>query len=113
MAPITLEAGNSLALASWCARRGTDTQDRVDVYSAGLRSRVATSLTRAIKRHARWTPRGPVGRYTMRATDGLRTTITLGPVNGDGRAFALELSLGMSLPVPEQDEQLPDRIEAF
>ena len=48
----------------------------------------------------------------MRATDGLQTTITLGPVNGDGQAISLELSLGMSLPMPNQDEHLPDQIEA-
>jgi hypothetical protein len=48
----------------------------------------------------------------MRATDGLQTTITLGPVNGDGQAISLELSLGMTLPVPPQDEHLPDQIEA-
>jgi uncharacterized protein UPF0236 len=49
----------------------------------------------------------------MRATDGLQTTITLGPVNSDGQAFSLELSLGMSLPMPRQDEHLPDQIEAY
>ena len=49
----------------------------------------------------------------MRATDGLQTTITLGPVNGIDQAFSLELSLEMSLPMPPQDEHLPDQIEAF
>jgi hypothetical protein len=49
----------------------------------------------------------------MRATDGLQTTIALGPAKGDGQAFSLELSLGMSLPIPQQDEHLPDQIEAF
>jgi Uncharacterised protein family (UPF0236) len=49
----------------------------------------------------------------MRATDGLQTTITLSPVNVDGQACSLELSLGMSLPMPHQDEHLPDQIEAF
>ena len=49
----------------------------------------------------------------MRATDGLQTTITLGPVKDDGQAFALELSLEMSLPMPQQDVHLPDQIEAF
>jgi hypothetical protein len=48
----------------------------------------------------------------MRATDGLQATITLGPVNRDDRGLWLELSLGMSLPMPHQDEHLPDRIEA-
>ena len=52
-------------------------------------------------------------RYTMRATDGLQTTINLGPVHRDDQAFSLQLSLGMSLPVPSQDEHLPDQIEAF
>ena len=52
-------------------------------------------------------------RHTMRATDGLQTTITLSPVNSDERDFALELSLRMSLPIPQQDEHLPDQIEAF
>ena len=49
----------------------------------------------------------------MRATDGLQTTINLGPVHRDDQAFSLPLSLGMSLPVPSQDEHLPDQIEAF
>ena len=49
----------------------------------------------------------------MRATDGLQTTITLSPVNGDGQAFSVELSLEMSLPMPHQDEHLPDQIEAY
>ena len=49
----------------------------------------------------------------MRATDGLQTTITVGPVNSHGQAISLEMSLGMSLPIPQQDEHLPDEIEAF
>jgi len=49
----------------------------------------------------------------MRATDGLQTTINLGPVHRDDQALSLQLSLGMSLPVPSQDEHLPDQIEAF
>jgi len=48
----------------------------------------------------------------MRATNDLQTTITLGPVNGDGQTISLELSLDMSLPMPHQDEHLPDQIEA-
>ena len=48
----------------------------------------------------------------MRATDGLQTTITLGPVNHDGQAFSLGLSLEMCLPILQQDEHLPDQIEA-
>ncbi len=49
----------------------------------------------------------------MRATDGLQTTITLGSVKPDGQTFSLELSLEMSLPMPRQDEHLPDQIEAY
>src|SRR3982751_4270785 len=64
------------------------------------------------KRHARWTPIVPVWRYTMRATDGLQTTITLGPVKDQGQVVSLGLSLELSLPMPSQDEHLPDHIEA-
>ena len=35
------------------------------------------------------------------------------PRHRDDQAFSLQLSLGMSLPVPSQDEHLPDQIEAF
>jgi hypothetical protein len=49
----------------------------------------------------------------MRATDGLQTNISLGPVNAEGQAFSLELSLGITFPMPAQDEHLPDQIEAF
>jgi hypothetical protein len=49
----------------------------------------------------------------MRATDGLQTTISTSPVNRDGGTFSLELSVGISLPMPPQDEHLPDMIEAF
>jgi hypothetical protein len=49
----------------------------------------------------------------MRATDGLQITIKLGSVNGDGQAFSLGMSLDMSLPIPDQDEHLPNQIEAF
>ena len=49
----------------------------------------------------------------MRATDGLQTTITHRPVNVIDQKFALELSLGMTLPIPPQDEHLPDQIEAY
>jgi len=49
----------------------------------------------------------------MRATDGLQTTLHLGPVNRDAQTLSLELSFGMSLPLPHQDEHLPDQIEAF
>ena len=49
----------------------------------------------------------------MRATDGLQTTITNSPVNSDGQALSLELSLKISLPMPSQDEHLPGQIEGF
>jgi hypothetical protein len=49
----------------------------------------------------------------VRATDGLQTTIALGPVNCEGQTLALELQLQMTVPLPEQDEHLPDQIEAF
>ena len=49
----------------------------------------------------------------MRDTNGLQTTITLGPVNRQGQTLSLELGLQMSLPLPDQDEHLPDQIEAF
>jgi Uncharacterised protein family (UPF0236) len=49
----------------------------------------------------------------VRATDGLQTTITSSPVNVIDQKFSLELSLGISLPIPPQDEHLPDQIEAY
>src|SRR5512135_1006191 len=53
-----------------------------------------------------------VWRFTVRDTDDLQATLTLGPVNRDGQTLALELGLRMTLPMPDQDEHLPDRIEA-
>src|SRR5215210_925371 len=55
----------------------------------------------------------PVWRFTVRETDGLQTTLTLGPVNHQGQTLALELELQMTVPLPDQDEHLPDQIEAF
>lgn len=49
----------------------------------------------------------------MRDIDDLQTTITLGPVNREGQTLSLELGLQMTLPIPDQDEHLPDQIEAF
>ena len=49
----------------------------------------------------------------MRATDGLQTTIEFRSVNRVDQTLSLELSLGMLLPMPHQDEHLPDQIEAF
>ena len=48
----------------------------------------------------------------MRTTDGLQTTITCRPVNVIDQRVSVELSLEMSLPMPHQDEHLPDQIEA-
>jgi hypothetical protein len=48
----------------------------------------------------------------VRATDGLQTTIAVSPVNRIDQTLSLELSLAMSLPMPYQDEHLPDQIEA-
>src|SRR6476469_9988112 len=66
-----------------------------------------------MKKHARWLPIVAVWRHTVRATDGLQTTITCSPVNLVGQRLSLDLSLGMSLPLPHQDEHLPDQIEAY
>jgi hypothetical protein len=49
----------------------------------------------------------------VRETNGLQTTITCRPVNRIDQTFSVELSLEMSLPMPLQDEHLPDQIEAF
>src|SRR3954466_5482194 len=54
-----------------------------------------------------------VRRFTVRDADDLQTTITLGPVNRQGQALSLELALQMTVPMPDQDEHLPDRIEAY
>jgi hypothetical protein len=48
----------------------------------------------------------------VRTTDGLQTTITCSPVNLIDQTFSVALSLEMSLPIPPQDEHLPDQIEA-
>jgi hypothetical protein len=66
-----------------------------------------------MKKHARWTPIVAVWRHTVRATDGLQTTIMCSPVNRVDQTLSLDLSLGMSLPMPHQDEHLPDQIEAY
>jgi hypothetical protein len=48
----------------------------------------------------------------VRATDGLQTTITPGPVNCADQRLSLDLELQMTLPMPDQDEHLPDQVEA-
>jgi Uncharacterised protein family (UPF0236) len=49
----------------------------------------------------------------MRATDDLQATVALSPVNCQDQTLALELNLQMALPLPPQDEHLPDQIEAY
>jgi Uncharacterised protein family (UPF0236) len=49
----------------------------------------------------------------VRETNGLQTTIALGPVNCQGQTLALEFEMQMTVPLPDQDEHLPDQIEAF
>jgi hypothetical protein len=48
----------------------------------------------------------------VRTTDGLQATITCSPVNVIDQTFSVQLSLETSLPMPPQDEHLPDQIEA-
>ncbi len=48
----------------------------------------------------------------MRQTSDVQTTITCSPVNQTDQVLSLELSLEMTLPMPHQDEHLPDQIEA-
>jgi hypothetical protein len=47
----------------------------------------------------------------VRDTDGLKTNLTLGTVNCQGPDLSVELGLQLTLPLPEQDRDLPDRIE--
>jgi len=49
----------------------------------------------------------------VRATDGLQTTIASSSVNLLDQTLSLELALELSLPMPHQDEHLPDRIESY
>jgi hypothetical protein len=48
----------------------------------------------------------------VRDTNGLETTITISPVNRQAQTLSLELTLRMALPMPDQDDHLPDQIEA-
>jgi hypothetical protein len=66
-----------------------------------------------MKKHARCITIVAVWRHNVRATDGLQTTITCRPVNRVDQTLSLDLSLGISLPMPHQDEHLPDQIEAY
>jgi hypothetical protein len=49
----------------------------------------------------------------VRDTNGVQTTINLGFVNRVGQTLSLEMRLQMAFPMPNQDEHLPDQIEAF
>lgn len=48
----------------------------------------------------------------MRDTDGFQATITLGPVNRVGNDLSASLEMAMTLPMPDQDEHLPDTLES-
>jgi Uncharacterised protein family (UPF0236) len=48
----------------------------------------------------------------VRGTDGLQTTITLGPVNRVDQNLSAALEMVITLPMPDHDEHLPDTIEA-
>src|SRR5271157_4417202 len=87
-----------LALASWCAMMGRMCKIG-GMVSGEIPGRGGDYPCPSIKKHAGWNTIVAVWRHTMRATDGLQTTITLGSVNHDGQAFSLGLSLQMSLPI--------------
>jgi hypothetical protein len=48
----------------------------------------------------------------VRDTDGLQTTITPGAVNRHDQELTASLEMSIRLPMPDQDEHLPDTIEA-
>ena len=45
-------------------------------------------------------------------TDGLQTTVHLGPVKRAGQDLSASLTMTITLPMPDQDEHLPDFLEA-
>jgi hypothetical protein len=49
----------------------------------------------------------------VRDTNNLQMTIAVGAVNRVGQTLAVELGVQMAFPMPDQDEHLPDEIEAF
>src|SRR4051812_42738945 len=57
-------------------------------------------------------PIGPVWRFTVCDTDGLQTTVHLGPVKRAGQDLSASLAMTIALPMPDQDEHLPDLLEA-
>jgi hypothetical protein len=48
----------------------------------------------------------------VRDTDDNQATIDIGPVNRQGQSLALDLTLQMTMPMPDHDEHLPDQIES-
>jgi hypothetical protein len=48
----------------------------------------------------------------VRGTDGLQTTITLGPVKRVNQDLSASLEMVITVPMPDQDEHLPETIEA-
>ena len=57
-------------------------------------------------------PIGPVWRFTVCDTDGLQTSVHLGPVKRAGQDLSASLTMTITLPMPDQDEHLPDLLEA-
>ena len=57
-------------------------------------------------------PIGPVWRFTVCDTDGLQATVHLGPVKRAGQDLSASLTMTITLPMPDQDEHLPDLLEA-
>ena len=71
-------------------------------------------LAQLIKKHAGWTPIVPVWRHTMRVTDGLQTPSPRPRQRCIDQTISLELVAGDGLcPCRNQDEHLPDQIEAI
>jgi Uncharacterised protein family (UPF0236) len=54
-----------------------------------------------------------LGRFTVRHTDSLEATITVGPVKLHDHTVALEAGLQIAFPMPDHDEHLPELIEAY
>src|SRR4051812_38347938 len=54
----------------------------------------------------------PVWRPAVRTTDDAQATVTLDPVNQQGRTVSVALRLEVTFTLPPQDEHLPHAIEA-
>jgi hypothetical protein len=99
-----------LALARWCAALGG--QHRIG--NPGLRAfrpRMRDFVS-PISEKRTMNPIVSVWRFTVRQSDGLKTTLNLGTVNRQGPDLAVELGLSITLPLPEQNPELPNQIEA-